>query len=73
MLTYAYPPNMADYPFIEHAFQGLRDRPRCGRPRSILRNVMDGMVANVVGCCITDDLLCVRAALVQHVAQSLTE
>ena len=59
--------------YDEDGLEGLRDRPRCGRPRSILRNVMDGMVANVAGCRITDDLLCVCAAPVQHVAQSLTE
>ena len=32
---------------------GLRDLPRCGRPRRILRNAMDGIVANVAGFRIT--------------------
>ena len=33
--------------------EGLRDLPRCGRPRRILRNVMDEIIAKVVGCRIT--------------------
>ena len=33
--------------------EGLRDLPRCGRPRMISRNVMDAIVANVTGCRIT--------------------
>ena len=34
----------------ERGLEGLRDLPRCGRPRRILRNVMDEIIANVVGC-----------------------
>ena len=33
--------------------KGLRDLSRCGRPRRILRNVMDEIITNVAGCRIT--------------------
>ena len=39
--------------YDEGGLEGLRDLPRCGRPRRILRNVMDGIIANVAGCRIT--------------------
>ena len=39
--------------YDEGGLEGLRDLPRCGRPRRILRNVMDEMVAKVAGCRIT--------------------
>ena len=39
--------------YDEGGLEGLRDLPRCGRPRRIPRNVMDGIVANVTGCRIT--------------------
>ena len=39
--------------YDEGGLEGLRDLPRCGRSRRILRNVMDGMIANVAGCRIT--------------------
>ena len=39
--------------YDEGGLEGLRDLPRCGRPRRILRNVMDEIIANVAGCRIT--------------------
>ena len=39
--------------YDEEGLEGLRDLPRCGRPRRILRGVMDAIVANVAGCRIT--------------------
>ena len=39
--------------YDEGGLEGLRDLPRCGRPRRIPHNVMDGMVANVTGFRIT--------------------
>ena len=39
--------------YDEGGLEGLRDLPRCGRPRRIPRNVMDGIIANVAGCRIT--------------------
>ena len=39
--------------YDEGGLEGLRDLPRCGRPRRILRNVMDDIIANVAGCRIT--------------------
>ena len=37
----------------EGGLEGLRDLPRCGRPRRITRDVMDNIIANVADCCIT--------------------
>ena len=37
----------------EGGLEGLRDFPRCGRPRRITRDAMDAIVANVAGCRIT--------------------
>ena len=44
-----------DWPrrYDEGGLEGLRDLPRCGRPRRITRDAMDAIVANVAGCCIT--------------------
>ena len=39
--------------YDKEGLEGLRDLPRSGRPRRILRNVMDGIIANVAGCRIT--------------------
>ena len=39
--------------YDEGSLEGLLDLPRCGRPRRILRNVMDGIIANAAGCRIT--------------------
>ena len=39
--------------YDEGGLEGLRDLPRCGRPRRILRNVMDEIIANVADCRIT--------------------
>ena len=39
--------------YDEGGLEGLRDLPRCGRSRRILRNVMDEIIANVAGCRIT--------------------
>ena len=39
--------------YDEGGLECLRDLPRCGQPRRIPRNVMDGMVANVTGFRIT--------------------
>ena len=39
--------------YDEGGLEGLRDLPRCGRPRRILRNVMDYIIASVAGCRIT--------------------
>ena len=39
--------------YDEGGLEGLRDFPRCGRPRIIPRNVMDEIIANVAGCRIT--------------------
>lgn len=36
--------------YDEGGLEGLRDLPRCGRPRRILRNVMDGIIANMADC-----------------------
>ena len=52
--------------YDEGGLEGLQDLPRCGRPRRILRNVMDEIITNVAGCHITDDLLRMRTASVQH-------
>ena len=39
--------------YDEGGLEGLRDLPRCGRPRRITRDAMDAIVANVAGCRIT--------------------
>ena len=39
--------------YDEGGLEDLRDLPRCGRPRRILRNVMDEIIANVTGFRIT--------------------
>ena len=39
--------------YDEGCLEGLRDLPRCGRPRRMLLNVMDEIIANVAGCRIT--------------------
>ena len=39
--------------YDEGGLEGLRDLPRCGRPRRIPRNVMEGIIANVVDCRLT--------------------
>ena len=39
--------------YDEGGLEGLRDLPRCGRPRRIPRNVMDGIIVNVAGYYIT--------------------
>ena len=39
--------------YDEGGLEGLRDLPRCGRPRRILRNVMDEIIAKVADCRIT--------------------
>ena len=39
--------------YDEGGLEGLRDIPRCGRPRRITRDAMDAIVANVAGCRIT--------------------
>ena len=39
--------------YDEGGLEGLRDLPRCGRPRRILRNAMDEIITNVADCRIT--------------------
>ena len=39
--------------YDEGGLEGLRDLSRCGRPRRILRNVMDEIITNVAGCRVT--------------------
>ena len=36
--------------YDEGGLEGLRDLPRCGRPRRIPRGVIDGIIANVTDC-----------------------
>ena len=47
-----YPTWVRDWPrrYDDGGLEGLRDLLRCGRPRRILRNVMDEIIANVAGC-----------------------
>ena len=40
--------------YDEGGLEGLRDLPRCGRPRKIPPNVMDDIIANMADCRITN-------------------